>query len=43
MSFARAVSATITHDKATEIERLLKERYGKETHVAVHVEPIGEE
>ena len=28
------------HDKATEIERLLKERYGEETHVAIHVEPI---
>ena len=28
------------HDKATEIERLLKERYGAETHVAIHVEPI---
>lgn len=31
------------HDKASEIERRLKERYGDETHVAVHVEPIGEE
>ena len=31
------------HDKASEIERLLKERYGEETHVAIHVEPIGEE
>ena len=28
------------HDKASEIERLLKERYGAETHVIVHVEPI---
>lgn len=28
------------HDKADEIERLLKERYGEGTHVAVHVEPI---
>ena len=28
------------HDKATEIENLLRERYGEETHVAVHVEPI---
>lgn len=27
------------HDKASEVEALLKERYGKETHVAVHVEP----
>lgn len=31
------------HDKASEIERLLKEHYGEETHVAIHVEPIGEE
>ena len=28
------------HDKADEIERLLRERYGEGTHVAVHVEPI---
>ena len=28
------------HDKADEVERLLKERYGEGTHVAVHVEPI---
>ena len=28
------------HDKATEIENLLRSRYGKETHVAVHVEPF---
>ena len=28
------------HDKATEIEQRLKERYGEETHVAIHVEPI---
>ncbi|MBR5688638.1 MAG: cation transporter [Prevotella sp.] len=27
------------HDKASEVEDLLKQRYGKETHVAVHVEP----
>jgi cation diffusion facilitator family transporter len=27
------------HDKATEMERLLKERYGKETHISIHVEP----
>ena len=31
------------HDKASEIERRLKERYGDETPVAVHVEPLGEE
>jgi cation diffusion facilitator family transporter len=27
------------HDKASEIEDLLRRQYGKETHVAVHVEP----
>ena len=27
------------HDKASEVERLLRDRYGEETHVAVHVEP----
>lgn len=31
------------HDKATEIEQKLKERYGEETHVSIHVEPTGEE
>lgn len=28
------------HDKATEVEELLRQKYGTETHVAVHVEPI---
>jgi cation diffusion facilitator family transporter len=27
------------HDKASEVEDLLRKHYGKETHVAVHVEP----
>ena len=27
------------HDKATEMERLLKERFGEETHISIHVEP----
>ena len=27
------------HDKATEVEELLRKNYGRETHVAVHVEP----
>ena len=27
------------HDKASEVENLLRDRYGKDTHVAVHVEP----
>ena len=30
---------TEAHEKATEIERLLKERYGEETHISIHVEP----
>lgn len=34
------ITLTQAHDKATEIEELLREKYGEETHVAVHVEPI---
>lgn len=30
---------TEAHEKATEIEHLLKERYGEETHISIHVEP----
>ena len=37
------ISLKEAHDKASEIERLLKKRYGEETHVAIHVEPIEEE
>jgi cation diffusion facilitator family transporter len=29
------------HDKASEVEEILKSHYGQETHVAVHVEPKG--
>ena len=28
------------HDKASEVEELLRQHYGEETHVAVHVEPL---
>ena len=28
------------HDKASEVESLLRQRYGQDTHVAVHVEPF---
>ena len=28
------------HDRASEIEELLRQHYGEETHVSVHVEPI---
>lgn len=30
------------HDKATEIESLLKKQYGDDTHIVIHVEPIEE-
>ena len=30
------------HDKATEVEHLLRDRYGAETHIAVHVEPTSD-
>lgn len=36
------LSLKAAHDKATEIENRLKDRYGEETHVAVHVEPLEE-
>ena len=36
------ISLKDAHDKADEVEALLKQRYGEETHVAVHVEPIRE-
>ena len=28
------------HEKASEVENLLRRKYGEETHVAVHVEPV---
>ena len=31
---------TIVHERATTIERKLKERFGSDTHVALHMEPI---
>ena len=30
------------HDRASEVEELLRKRYGEETHVVVHVEPISQ-
>ena len=33
------ISLREAHDKASEVEDLLRERYGSETHIAVHVEP----
>ena len=36
------ISLREAHDKATEVEQLLRSRYGEETHVAIHVEPKNE-
>lgn len=33
------ISLKEAHDKASEVEDLLRDHYGEETHVAVHVEP----
>ena len=33
------ISLREAHDKASEVEDLLRQHYGEETHVAVHVEP----
>ena len=33
------ISLREAHDKASEVENLLRDHYGEETHVAVHVEP----
>ena len=33
------ITLTQAHDKATEVEDLLRSHYGNETHIAVHVEP----
>lgn len=33
------ISLREAHDKASEVENLLRHHYGEETHVAVHVEP----
>ena len=33
------ISLRQAHDKASEVENLLRSHYGQETHVAVHVEP----
>ena len=31
---------TIVHERATTIERKLKERFGEKTHVTLHMEPV---
>ena len=33
------ISLNEAHEKASEVEDLLRERYGEDTHIAVHVEP----
>jgi cation diffusion facilitator family transporter len=33
------ISLRESHDKASEVEDMLRNRYGEDTHVAVHVEP----
>ena len=37
------ISLREAHDKASEVEDLLRARYGEETHIAVHVEPKDDE
>lgn len=34
------ITLTEAHDKATEVEQVLREHFGDETHIAVHVEPL---
>ena len=34
-----SIPLKLAHDRASEMERLLKERYGEETHISIHVEP----
>ena len=33
-------SLTLAHDRITEIENMIKEAYGQETHVSIHIEPL---
>ena len=35
-----ALPLTLVHDRATSIERAIKQRFGSETHVTLHMEPI---
>ena len=34
------ISLSEAHDKASEVEDLLRKHYGEDTHIAVHVEPL---
>lgn len=38
-----SITLAESHEKATQVEELLREKYGSETHVAVHVEPLNNE
>lgn len=38
-----SITLAESHEKATRVEELLREKYGSETHVAVHVEPLNNE
>ena len=31
---------SVAHDRATAIEERIRERYGKQTHVTIHMEPV---
>lgn len=39
INMSGSISLSEAHDTATEVEELLRSRFGEETHVAVHVEP----
>lgn len=36
------VPLTVAHDRATAIEQRIRERYGQQTHVTIHMEPMKE-
>lgn len=36
-------SLTVAHDRATAIERRIRQRFGPQTHVTIHMEPVKEE
>ena len=35
-----SITLNEAHDKASEVERVLRQHYGEDTHIAVHVEPM---
>ena len=34
------VPLTVAHDRATAIEQRLRERFGRQTHITIHMEPV---